>query len=204
MANEYYTVLTNMGLNKQAAYLAGEAPKIELATVHVGTGGGATYYDDYDRASLEGLTDLVAEVWSSGINTLSTDPQNPNWLIAEGVIPTSDGGWMIREVGIKDSAGDLIAVGRFPPTYKPDLSDGAAQDLVIRSITEWGNAGAVTLDIDPGVVLAPRSYVDTEVADAKTHAETYTDQRIDPVDRATNQQYRVVIVDGAIGLEEVT
>lgn len=191
MANEYYTVLTETGQAKQADYQAG-GPRVELATVHVGTGGGASYYDDYDQAALEALTGLVDEVWSDAINHLAVDDDNPNWVVVEGVIPTDAGGWMVREVGVKDTDGDLIAVGRFPPTYKPALSDGAAQDLLIRSITEWGNADAVTLNVDPAVALASRGYVQDHVA-----------ERIDPVDRETGTQYRIAIVDGAMMLEEV-
>ena len=192
MANEFYTVLTDIGKQKQAAYQAG-GDKVELATVHAGTGGGDDYYDQYDKQALEALEDLVDEVWSAEINHLAVDGDNPNWVVIEGVIPTDEGGWMIREVGIKDAEGDLIAVGRFPPTYKPDLDDGAAQDLLIRSITEWGNAEAVTLQVDPAVALASRGFVKDHVA-----------ERIDPEDRETETPYRIVIVDGVLGIEEVS
>lgn len=191
MANDFYTVLTDIGKQKQADYQAG-GPKVELATVHAGTGGGDDYYDQYDKAALEGLAALADEVWTAPINHLAVDGDNPNWVVIEGVIPTDEGGWMIREVGIKDADGDLIAVGRFPPTYKPSLDDGAAQDLLIRSITEWGNAEAVTLNVDPAVALASRGFVEDHVA-----------ERIDPVDRETGERMRVIFVDGYLATEEV-
>ncbi|ACL72702.1 MAG: phage tail protein [Billgrantia sp.] len=203
MAGDFYTVLTAIGMQKQAAYQAG-GPRVELATVHAGTGGGDSYYEQYDREALEGLEALVDEVWSAPINHLAVDDANPNWVVIEGVIPTDAGGWMIREVGVKDAEGDLIAVGRFPPTYKPSLDDGAAQDLLIRSITEWGNAEAVTLEVDPAVALASRGYAETVAAEALEAAQDYTDERIDPVDRQTGTPYRVVVVDGVLCIEDMT
>ncbi|MCC5811218.1 MAG: phage tail protein [Ectothiorhodospiraceae bacterium] len=158
MAGDFYTVLTDVGKAKLADAHA-DGPKVELQTIHAGTGGGESFYDNYGEAELGGLENLVDEVWSDQINHLAVDPGNPNWVVVEGVIPTDQGGWMIREVGIKDVDGDLIAVGRFPETYKPALTDGAAQDLLIRSIMEVSNAANVTLEIDPAVVLASRKWV---------------------------------------------
>ncbi|MCS4503911.1 phage tail protein [Arhodomonas aquaeolei] len=185
--NTYYTVLTQTGMDKIAAANAGGDP-VELTTIHAGDGGGDTYYDDYDKAALVALADLVSEVWSAQLNDLAVDPDNPNWVVAEGVIPADTGGWMVREVGIKDAAGDLIAVGRFPPTYKPSLADGAAQDLLLRTIMEVSNAESVTLQVDPGVALASQGFVE---------------ERIDREDRETGQKWRLIYVDGYIATEEV-
>ena len=192
MAGDFYTVLTDIGKQKQATYQAG-GPAVELAKICAGTGGGDSYYSNYNKAELEALTDLVDKVWEEPISHLAVDNNNPNWVVTEGVIPVEEGGWMIREVGIKDIAGDLIAVGRFPPTYKPSLNDGAAQDLLIRSISEWGNADAVTLNVDPAVALASRGMVETHVA-----------ERIQPEDQVTGKHYKLVYVNGYIGTEELS
>ncbi|XLM21028.1 phage tail protein, partial [Chromobacterium piscinae] len=96
---------------------------------------------------------------------LSTDPANPNWIIAELVIPDEVGGFTIREVGVFDAAGALIAVGKFPESYKPVLADGANKQLYVRLIMEVSNAAAVTLQVDPSVVLATRATVDQRIAE---------------------------------------
>ncbi|WP_176475693.1 phage tail protein [Halomonas salipaludis] len=227
---EYYTILTDIGRAKLAAAQAGGDP-VRLATIHAGTGGGDNYYDTYGREELEALDALVDEVWDDPINLLKVDDNNPHWVIAEGVVPASDGGWMIREVGLKDIDGDLIVIGRYPPTYKPLLTDGAAQDLKIRAISEWSNAELVEIVVDPTVVMASQSYVheytdqrvgelleeedpekalaskaysDTAAGQAETAAKQHTDERIDPVDRQTGTPYRVVVVDGVLCIEDMT
>src|SRR5690625_4188749 len=93
---EYYTILTDVGLAKQAAAQAGGDP-VRLATIHAGTGGGESYYDTYGREALGALTTLVDEVWAADINLLKVDDNNPHWVISEGVVPAEKGGWMIRE-----------------------------------------------------------------------------------------------------------
>lgn len=216
--NEFYTVLTQVGLDKDAAARAG-GPPIALATIHAGDGGGPDYYDQYDRDALEALVDLVNEVWSAPLNNLETDPENPNWVIAEGVIPADVGGFMVREVGIKDTDGDLIAIGRFPATYKPNLTDGAAQDLLLRNIMEVSNVESVTLEVDPAVALASQSFVKqyaeqyigelleeedpAKALASKGYTHDYVGERLDTTDPVTETRYKLVIVDGALAMEEI-
>lgn len=215
---QYYTILTDIGRAKQATAQAGGDP-VRLATIHVGTGGGDTYYDAYGREEIAALETLVDEVWSDAINLLKVDDENPNWVISEGVVPASDGGWMIREVGLKDIDGDLIVIGRYPPTYKPLLTDGAAQDLKIRAISEWSNAELVEIVVDPTVVMASQSYVhqytdqhinellaeeDPEKALAsKGYTHEYVGERLNTTDPATETGYKLVIVAGAMAMEEI-
>lgn len=171
---QYYTVMTDVGLAKQAAANASGEPLL-LRTLHAGTGGGADFYDQYDEPALRALTDLVGEAWSTEINDMTVDANNPNWLVIEATIPADTGGFMVRTVGVKDADGDLIAVGRYPETYKPVLSDGAAQDLLLRLIMEVSNAESVTLEIDPSVVMASRQYVDVQFQQALDEAKEYAD-----------------------------
>jgi hypothetical protein len=171
---QYYTVMTDVGLAKQAAAKANNEALL-LRTLHAGTGGGEDFYDLYDEPALRAMTDLVGEAWSTEINDMSVDADNPNWVVIEGTIPADTGGFMVREVGVKDADGDLIAVGRYPATYKPVLSDGAAQDLLLRLIMETSNAENVVLEIDPSVVMASRQYVDVQVQQALDEAKEYAD-----------------------------
>jgi Phage tail-collar fibre protein len=156
MAENFYTILTNVGKAK-IANAASLGTKVNMTQLAVGDGNGA-YYNP-----TENQTSLRREVWRGLINSINTDGQNPNWIVIEIVIPASDGGFTVREVGVFDADGDLIAVGKYPETYKPVLSDGSAKDLYIRMILEVTNASSVSLKIDPSVVLASKKYVDDSV-----------------------------------------
>jgi hypothetical protein len=148
----YFTLLTNIGQAKIANALA-LGQKISISTMKLGDGNGAP------TTPSQGQTALVRTVYTGQLNQLAVDPENPNYVVAELVVPADQGGWTVREVGLFDDAGDMIAVGNFPETYKPVLSEGAARDMVVRIIIEVSNASAITLKIDPAVVLASRSWV---------------------------------------------
>jgi len=156
---EFYTVLTDVGANKLAAATAGQRGPVVPASVRVGDGGGGDFYDNFDRPALRALTAIPGEQFSTDVNNLRTDDQNPNWIIVEGIIPANEGGYVIRVAGVTDTEGDLIAVARFPETYKPVLADGASQDMVIRTIMEVTDATSVDLSIDPSAVLATEAFV---------------------------------------------
>lgn len=161
MAENFYTILTRVGLTKVAnSQVTGN--KVNLTTMAVGDGAGAYYNPTIEATSLR------REVWRGSIGVINNDENNPNWIVIETVIPAVDGGFFVREVGLFDDEGDLIAIGKYPETYKPVLADGSAKDLYIRMIIEVSNASAVTLKIDPAVVLASRKYVDDQIKFAVT------------------------------------
>ena len=159
MANEFFTILTATGRNKLAAATAPGTP-LTLTQMAVGDGDNGAYY-----SPTEAQTALKHEVWRGAINHLAVDANNPNWIVAELVIPDNVGGFYIREVGLFDSAGAMIAVGKFPESYKPTLAAGSNKQLYVRMILEVANTSAVTLLVDPSVVLATRQYCDDKVAD---------------------------------------
>ena len=155
---DYYTVLTTVGENKLAnASVTG--PRVRPAEVAVGDGGGPSFYDDYGRTALKARTSLVNEQFRTAVNDLRVETDNPNWVVVDGVIPADEGGYNIREVGVIDEDGDLIAIGRFPQTFKPVLDSGAFQDMIVRIIMEVSDVAALTLQVDPSAVLATRSFV---------------------------------------------
>ncbi|MEW5892376.1 MAG: phage tail protein [Pseudomonadota bacterium] len=159
MANEFFTILTATGRNKLAAATATGTP-LTLTQMAVGDGDNGAYY-----SPTEAQTALKHEVWRGAINHLAVDANNPNWIVAELVIPDNVGGFYIREVGLFDSTGAMIAVGKFPESYKPTLAAGSNKQLYVRMILEVTNTSAVTLLVDPSVVLATRQYCDDKVAD---------------------------------------
>jgi hypothetical protein len=185
---DYYTILTDIGLAKLANAVPSGLP-LSFAEVAVGDGNGTVYNP------AQGQTALAREVYRMPINQIYVDPNNSAWLVVEAVIPASVGGWYVREVGIYDDDGDLIAISKFPETYKPALASGAGKDLYLRLILEHSNVGNVTLQIDPAIVLATRKYVDDHAAitattsrrghvelatDAETQAGTDTQRAVTP------------------------
>ena len=167
----FYTLLTAQGAALLTnAYIAGTS--VSFTHLVVGDGNGLPV------TPTEAMTTLVHEVHRVPLSAINVDVDNPNWLVAEAVLPTSIGGWTIREVGLLDTAGHLIAVGNFPDTYKPLLAEGSGRDLLIRVIVETSNSAQVTLTVDPGVVLATKATVDNGIsaheAKADPHAQYLT------------------------------
>lgn len=153
MAEEqFYTILTNVGKAKIAnATLLNS--NLTLKTLKVGDGNG-TYYNP-----TEDQEDLKNTVHECAIGAIYIDKKNPNWIISETIIPGSVGGFTIREVGLFDAEGDMIAVGKYPETYKPVVANGASKDLNVRTIFEVSNAENVTLNLDPSVIIATKEDV---------------------------------------------
>lgn len=154
---DFYAIPTEIGEAKLANALALGVP-LQITHIAVGDGVGAgaqgTPLPDPEQ------TALVSERRRAPINTLAADPSNANVLIAEQVIPEDVGGWWIREMGLLDVDGTLIAVCNTPPTYKPVLASGSGRTQVVRMQIIVSDVAAVTLKIDPAVVLTTRAYVD--------------------------------------------
>lgn len=182
---DYYAILTHIGEAKLANALAlGEPLQITHLAVGDGEGQGAQGTPLPDPAQ----TTLRSERRRAPINTLSTDPTNPNVLIAEQVIPEDIGGWWIREMGLIDADGDLVGVCNTPPTYKPVLASGSGRTQVVRMALIVTDAAAVTLRVDPAVVLATRKYVDDQ-------RQAHEESRAHPAATATEQGMVVLASD---------
>lgn len=150
MADEqFYTILTNIGKAK-VANAALLSSNVTLKTLKVGDGNGAYYNPTEDQK------DLKNTVYTCNVGSVSVDKDNPNWILAETIIPGSVGGFTIREVGLFDTDGDMIAIGKYPETYKPVVANGASKDLNVRTIFEVSNAESVTLNLDPSVIIATK------------------------------------------------
>jgi hypothetical protein len=161
MPENFYTILTNVGLAKLANAIPLQQP-INLTSVKVGDSGGA-----YRNPAVSD-EDVVGVVWTGPINSLYIDPDNPTYMIVETLISADAGPFYVREVGVFDAAGDMIAIGKYPETYKPALTDGAGKDLYVKFIMEVTNTAAVTLRIDPSIVLATRQYADSLMGTSAT------------------------------------
>ena len=164
MATKYYAVLTNVGAAKLANATALGA-QVEITQMAVGDGNGVLPTPN------QAQTALVHELRRKPLNSLSIDPNNANQIIAEQVIPEDEGGWWIREIGLFDKDGDMIAVANCAETYKPQLQEGSGRVQVVRMILIVSSTAAVTLKIDPAVVLATRKYVDDKALELKVYAD---------------------------------
>lgn len=161
MAN-FFAILTNAGAAKLANAAALGIP-LKLAAMAVGDGNGQAVTPNPDA------TKLVNEKRRAPLNALFADPLNVSQLVAEQIIPETIGGWWIREIGLYDEAGTLIAIANCPDTYKPLLSEGSGRTQVIRMVLIVSDTSAVEIKIDPAVVLATRKYVDDVM---KTHKDS--------------------------------
>ncbi len=160
----FYTILTDVGQAKLANAVA-LGQTINITELALGDGGGALPTPETDR------TALVNEVRRAPINSSIVDPENPSWIVVEQVLPPEVGGWTIREIGIFDADGDLVGYGNYPETYKPVLSEGSSRTQTVRFVMEVSETAAVTLKVDPSVVLATRNYADNIVSEHASRTE---------------------------------
>ncbi|MBY3720223.1 phage tail protein [Escherichia coli] len=164
MTVKYYAILTNQGAARLAnATMLGS--KLNLTQMAVGDANGVLPTPDPAQ------TKLINQKRIAPLNILSVDPNNQSQIIAEQIIPENEGGFWIREIGLYDDEGVLIAVANCPETYKPQLQEGSGRTQTIRMILVVTNTEAITLKIDPSVVLATRKYVDDEVLELKLYVD---------------------------------
>ncbi|UJR56215.1 phage tail protein [Dickeya zeae] len=164
MTVKYMTLLTQVGRAK-LANAAASGKMLNITHMGIGDGGGNPTTPDPAQ------TALINEKRRAVLNALRVDPNNPNQIIAEQVIPENEGGFWLREIGLYDADGDLIAVANCPDTYKPQLQEGSGRVQTVRMILVVSNASAVTLKVDPSVVLATRQSVDDKAIEVKAYAD---------------------------------
>ncbi|MDA6276964.1 phage tail protein [Escherichia coli] len=164
MSTKFYTLLTDIGAAKLASAAALGVP-LKITHMAVGDGGGTLPTPDAKQ------TALVNEKRRAALNMLYIDPQNSSQIIAEQVIPENEGGWWIREVGLFDESGALIAVGNCPESYKPQLAEGSGRTQTVRMVLITSSTGNIILKIDPAVVLATRKYVDDKALELKVYVD---------------------------------
>ncbi|HBF4992416.1 TPA: phage tail protein [Clostridioides difficile] len=144
---KYYTILTKIG-KASIANAAALGTKINLVKLQLGDGAGKEYNPTEEQ------TELKKVVWECSISNVKVDKDNPNWIVIETIVPGNIGGFMIREVGIFDSENNMIAISKYPETYKPAVNSGSIKDLIIRIILAVSNTSSVELKVDPSVILA--------------------------------------------------
>lgn len=159
MSTKFKTVITTAGAAKLAAATAPGGRKVNITTMAVGDGGGKLPVPD------AGQTKLVNEVWRHTLNKISQDNRHSNYIIAELVIPPEVGGFWMRELGLYDDAGTLIAVANMAESYKPALAEGSGRSQTCRMVIIVSSVASVELTIDTTTVMATQDYVDDKIAE---------------------------------------
>ncbi|MHA6633424.1 phage tail protein [Citrobacter farmeri] len=183
MATKYLALLTNIGAAKLAKATA-LGTKVEITQMAVGDGNGVLPTPNPAQ------TALVHELRRAPLNMLTVDPANASQIIAEQVVPEDVGGWWIREIGLFDKDGDMVAIANCAETYKPQLQEGSGRVQVIRVILIVSSTEAVTIKIDPSVVLATRKYVDDKIIEVKAYADDLLVDHIE--DENPHSQYPLI------------
>ena len=162
--SQFFAILTNVGMAKQANADALGIPW-KLTEMGVGDANPNGLADPPNPVPSAIQTKLLNEWRRKPLNQLKIDPVNPAVIIAEQIIPADEGGKWLREIGLYDADGDLVAVANCAPSFKPLLSQGSGRTQVVRMNFVVSNTGNITLKIDPAVVLATREYVDAKILD---------------------------------------
>ncbi|EOJ9645868.1 phage tail protein [Enterobacter hormaechei] len=159
MTVKYKTVITKAGAIKLAAATVPNGKKVNFTAMAVGDGGGTLPVPDPNQ------TKLVKEVWRHALNKISQDRKNKNYIVAELLIPPETGGFWMRELGLYDDTGTLIAVGNMAESYKPALAEGSGRAQTVRMVIMVSDIESVELTIDTSTVMATQDYVDDKLAE---------------------------------------
>ena len=158
MTTSYKTALTAAGLAAFAAAGRDVPVPIQLKYISVGDAGGTAYTPDGTETSLKN------QVWRGAVHRAVSVPGQADQLLVEGIVPPSEGGWTVREVGLLDARERLLAVASYPETHKSTPQQGAGTEIVIQMILQFANAASVTLTLDSSAALATTSALTDAIA----------------------------------------
>ena len=159
MSTKFKTIITTAGAAKLAAATVPGGKKVNLTAMAVGDGGGVLSEPN------AGQVKLINEVWRHALNKISQDNKNKNYIVAELVIPPEVGGFWMRELGLYDDAGTLIAVANMAESYKPELAEGSGRAQTCRMVIIVSSIASVALSVDATTVMATQDYVDDKLAE---------------------------------------
>ncbi|EKG0757501.1 phage tail protein [Clostridioides difficile] len=164
----YYTIITDVGKAKIAnASVTGN--KVGFVKIQLGDGGGSEYTPTESQTALKNV------VWEGNIGNTTTDEAAPNCIILESLIPSSVGGFMIREIGYLDDENNLIAISKYKECYKPSIEQGAVVDMKVKTVLIVSNVNNIELKIDPTIIFATLKDIqdlDTKIGTVNTKIDT--------------------------------
>ncbi|HBF9222120.1 TPA: phage tail protein [Clostridioides difficile] len=196
----YYTIITDVGKAKIAnASVTGN--KVGFVKIQLGDGGGSEYTPTESQTALKNV------VWEGNIGNTTTDETAPNCIILESLIPSSVGGFMIREIGYLDDENNLIAISKYKECYKPSIEQGAVVDMKVKTVLIVSNVNNIELKIDPTIIFATLKDLqdlDTKIDTTKTEltsnietAKTELNTRIDTENEKQNIKIDQLIAGGS-------
>ena len=159
---KYYSIMTEIGL-KKIADLALSDKKLNFFDMVYGDGNG------HETIPLKSQTALVNQVGSVKPRLVSINPTARNIIEVSAVIPADVGGFILREIGIKDEVGDLIAVGNMPPTPKAILEEGICSELELIMQIAVSNSENVKIEINPNIISATKAELNAHIDDDRRH-----------------------------------
>ena len=142
----YIAMLTEVGAAQLAKSIANGTPW-KITKMAVGDGNGVTPLPSKLQKK------LIHENYRFNLNRL-TAPSGKSAIVAEGILLPEMGGWWVREVGLYDDAGLLVAVASYPATYKPVREQGSGRTQVIRLVIQVSSTATVQIINDPNTVTA--------------------------------------------------
>ncbi|HGU7339081.1 TPA: phage tail protein, partial [Escherichia coli] len=151
---KFKTIITTAGAEKLAASASDGGKKVTPAVMAVGDGGGTLPDPDAKQ------TALINEVWRHDLNRVFIDNTSKNTVVAELIIPAETGGFWMRELGLYDDEGTLIAVANMAESYKPRIAEGTGRSQICRMVIAVSNIEIISLTVDSTVVTATKEYVD--------------------------------------------
>jgi len=182
----YGTIVTDVGTNLITAAVM-DGTKVNITTLAVGDGGGA-YYQPTPN-----MTALKNTCWSGPVKSVSVNEDSPNMIDVVAIVPSSVGGFTIREMSAEDDAGNMIAICNTPDTEKVVIASGAAGEIELTMHIEISNTGAITFIVDPAVISATKKDLEEHNASAKAH-QTLIEKKADIIDlnaHANNSEIHV-------------
>ncbi len=196
----YYTIITDVGKAKIAnASVTGN--KVGFVKIQLGDGGGSEYTPTESQTALKNV------VWEGNIGNTTTDETAPNCIILESLIPSSVGGFMIREIGYLDDENNLIAISKYKECYKPSIEQGAVVDMKVKTVLIVSNVNNIELKIDPTIIFATLKDLqdlETKIDTTKTEltsnletAKTELNTRIDTENEKQNIKIDQLIAGGS-------
>ena len=196
MAAEFYAVVTDMGTKKMLEAVSDDR-KVNITEFAAGDGGGETHRPTAD------MMELRNEVWRGKINSCKIHPESENILVIEAVIPSDEGGFTIREMGVFDEEGTMIAVCNTPDTQKVRVTDGVVHELSLSMEIALSNTESVELKIDPGVIMATKKDIERLKITMEDHFEECAKKHKDVSEfAAENREMISVLQDKTADAEE--
>lgn len=189
ISGKYFTLVTDIGTRKmmQAVH---EGKKISIVEFAVGDGNGESTEPDAGAAALRN------EVWRGNVNGCRISGESENVMVVESLIPADVGGFTIREMGVFDDEGDLIAVCNTPETAKVHIVDGVLSELTLQMEIILTNADSVHLTLNPGILMATKE--DLEILKIKIEKNKNIIR-----DDAADKKYKIGIENGLVYIQEV-